>query len=55
MNSLSGEDKGFFRWNVLGFCMLLLNMLSYDMFYWHVPLFFFWFYAGLIASICINK
>jgi O-antigen ligase len=55
MNSLSGEDKGFLRCNVLGFCMLLLNMLSYDMFYWHMPLFFFWFYVGLIASICMNK
>jgi len=50
IRNLAGEDKEFLKISILGFCMLLLNMFSYDMFYWHMPLFFFWFYAGLLAN-----
>jgi len=52
---LSGRSREFLKISIFGFCMLLLNMLSYDMFYWHMPLFFFWFYAGLIASFCVKN
>lgn len=55
IRNLCEVDREFLKISILGCCMLLFNMLSYDMFYWHMPLFFFWFYAGLIASFCVRN
>lgn len=42
------EDRTFVKLMLTGFIMVLLNMLSYDLFYWRMPLYFFWFYAGIL-------
>lgn len=44
------SDKQFLLLIFCGFIGYLVNMLSYDMFYWHMPLYFFWIYVGIIRG-----
>lgn len=47
---LVSSDKQFLLLILCGFIGYLINMLSYDMFYWHMPLYFFSLYIGIIKS-----
>lgn len=50
IKTVTGKEKEYLQILLLGFIFLLINMFSYDIFYWHMPLCFFWIYAGLIKG-----
>ncbi len=44
------DDKNFLNLMLLGLIALLINMNGYDFLYWHMPLYFFSIYIGIIRS-----
>lgn len=52
---VSREDQEFLFILLCGFIGLLVNMASYDLFYWYMPLYFFWIYAGAIRGLSLKS
>ncbi|MFN7170146.1 MAG: hypothetical protein ACK4NT_02750, partial [Candidatus Omnitrophota bacterium] len=52
---IAQEEREFLFILICGFIAILFNMASYDLFYWHMPLYFFWIYAGLIRGLSFLK
>lgn len=50
LKALPPSDKVFLRLLLYGFVAILINMMGYDFLYWRMPLYFFSFYAGVIAG-----